>query len=217
MESQVTNNANALRLFFTEDVFLVEDKSVNIASVAPASNILPGLSDEAAEIKTVLSADKVEEVVHENALPKLENSIKEAEMHAITNEPVLPKTFRFLGGNKKAVLILVNDTANDVSSEQGRELLRKIVKAIDLATPDFALLNYANYHNVDFVELHQFFKPAVMLAFGVEAEHLKLNLSWTGEIIFHGTTKMIFAPNLHALDGDLSAKKSLWGNLQKLK
>ena len=43
MENQVTNNASALRLFFTEDVFLVKDETVEISSfdiVKPISSTL---------------------------------------------------------------------------------------------------------------------------------------------------------------------------------
>jgi len=217
MESQVTNNAIALQLFFTEDVFLVEDKTVELSSVASASAVLPNNNAVLLKEKDTILLHEGLEISNHVTSTEPKNYNQNAENIPIANETVLPKAFKFLGGNKKSVLILVNDSTNDVSSEQGRELLRKIVKAIDLSTPDFALVNYAGYGGTDFIELQKFFKPAVMLAFGVEAAHLKLNLTWSGEIILHQTTKIIFAPNLHPLDGDLAAKKSLWANLQKLK
>ncbi|MFC3562018.1 hypothetical protein [Pedobacter jamesrossensis] len=217
MESQVTNNENALRLFFTDDVFVVEDKSVKIELPAVAEAVLP-----------IISISNIEQnapgIVVENTIIPAQKPSNQSDSYAqkveilpIVEEPLPQKTFKFLGGNKKSVLILVNDETYDVSSEQGRELLRKIVKAIDLSTPDFALLNYANYSGATFAELEQFFKPQIMLSFGVEATHLKLNLTWAGEIILYETTRIIFAPNLHPLDSDLSSKKSLWGNLQKIK
>jgi hypothetical protein len=217
MENQVTNNANALRLFFNEEVFLVEDKSVQIPLVANTEAVLP--EEPTASMKEVVShlsvtipaQAEVEEV--KSAKPHPEN----VEIPSIVAEPPSPKTFKFLGGNKRSVLILVNDTQNDVSTEQGRELLRKIVKAVDLGTPDFALVNYANYHGTAFAEFYEFFKPELMLSFGVEISSLKLNLTWQNEIILHGNTRIIFAPNLHQLDSDITAKKSLWGNLQKIK
>ena len=217
MESQVTNNANALRLFFMEDVFLVEDKSVEIA---------PEVASEVVFTKPVVQINDATEVVSavENdqdqgdkpaEIQKGDN--QSIEIPLVDKKNIAPKSFKFLGGNKKSVLILVNDSDNEVSTLEGRELLRKIVKAIDLSAPDFALINYANYQEVDFVELHQFFKPQLMLSFGVEPQHLKLNLTRTGEIIFHETTRIIFAPNLHPLDSDIDAKKSLWANLQKIR
>lgn len=217
MESQVTNNANALRLFFTDDVFVVEDKSVKIVLPVVPEAVYPTVSIPKVELKEAVVIVENTVISAEKALSQSESYTQKVEIPHILEEPLQPKTFKFLGGNKKSVLILVNDANYDVSTEQGRELLRKIVKAVDLATPDFALLNYANYSGTTFTELHQFFKPQIMLSFGVEASHLKLNLSWDGEIIVYETTRIIFAPNLHPLDSDLLAKKSLWGNLQKIK
>lgn len=217
MENQVTNNANALRLFFTEEVFLVKDESIkslhHVAAVPVLSQPLveskpAGNSDLPGPNSTVLASEVVE--------------VLQVQPESIKILPVIPlpaeeKSFRFLGGNKKSVLILVNDPQHDVSTEPGKELLRKIVKAVDLGTADFALVNYATYAGTTFASFHQFFKPLIMLSFGVEIADLKLNYEWHNEIITHETTRIIFAPNLHLLDGDLSAKKLLWGNLQKIK
>jgi len=217
MENQVTNNANALRLFFTDEVFLVKDESVEILPLRNAEPVYP------AENVTVKTEEEAVLTVEIAQIPGINptNSPKVypegPEIPHLVTESAPEKTFKFLGGNKKSVLILVNDNQNDVSTDQGRELLRKIVKAIDLGTPDFALLNYSNYNGTDFVELHRFFKPAIMLSFGVAFADLKLNLTWQNEIIVHETTRIIFAPNLHHLDSDILAKKTLWGHLQKIK
>ncbi|MGM9477860.1 hypothetical protein ACS5PU_15620 [Pedobacter sp. GSP4] len=217
MENQLTNNANALRLFFTEEVFLVKDESVEIL---PLRNAEPVFVPENVSSVAEKELNITEEVIQ---IPEIKPTQtpkvypQTPEIPHIVAEPQAPKTFKFLGGNKKSVLILVNDELHDVSTEQGRELLRKIVKAVDLGTPDFAILNYSNYKGTDFTELYNFFKPVTMLSFGVEIAHLKLNLIWQNEIIVHGPTRIIFAPNLHHLDSDITAKKLLWGNLQKIK
>ena len=217
MENQVTNNANALRLFFTEEVFLVKDESVEIL---PLRNPEPVFVAETISVNAVKESALKQEIaetpqINATNIPKVYT--QGPEIPHIVAEPLPEKTFKFLGANKKSVLILVNDKQNDVSTEQGRELLRKIVKAVDLGTPDFAILNYANYSGTDYQKLHQFFKPVIMLSFGVEVTELKLNLTWQNEIIVHESTRIIFAPNLHHLDSDLTAKKMLWGHLQKIK
>lgn len=217
MENQLTNNANALRLFFTEDIFLVKDQSVQIALVdneKPVSNQIESQTDL---IEEKVLQTKSESISVETNEESAKSYTPQVEIPRVLAEPKSPKSFKFLGGNKKSVLILVNDKLNDVSTTEGRELLRKIVKAVDLSTPDFAVVNYAQYIGTEYVDFHEFFKPAIMLSFGVEISDLKLNLVWQNEIIQHGGTKIIFAPNLHQLDSDLTAKKLLWGNLQKIK
>ncbi|WP_406825299.1 hypothetical protein [Pedobacter sp. KACC 23697] len=217
MENQVTNNENALRLFFTDEVFLVKDESVEIL---PVRNAEPVFMAESVSVKVMEEPVLKPEIapipgVNPTNSPKVYP--QGTEIPHLVAESAPEKTFKFLGGNKKSVLILVNDSEHDVSTEQGRELLRKIVKAVDLGTPDFALLNYSNYKGTDFLALHRFFKPAIMLSFGVAFSDLRLNLTWQNEIIVHETTRIIFAPNLHHLDSDLTAKKILWGHLQKIK
>ncbi|MFF5383950.1 hypothetical protein [Pedobacter suwonensis] len=217
MENQVTNNANALRLFFTEEVFLVKDEGVQILplrNTEPVSAI-ENVSVKLAELPVLKSEIAQIPEINPTNSPKVYPQTPEIPHQVAESAP--EKTFKFLGGNKKSVLILVNDSEHDVSTEQGRELLRKIVKAVDLGTSDFALLNYSNYKGTDFVELHRFFKPATMLSFGVEFADLRLNFTWQNEIIVHETTRIIYAPHLHHLDRDLNAKKTLWGHLQKIK
>lgn len=217
MENQLTNNANALRLFFTEEVFLVEDESVEIASFAGVEPVLDVVITEN-KVDSQANQPAASPVIYPDKIVEVPKTyVREIEIPRIVAESEPQKSFKFLGGNKKSVLILVNDPLNDVSTEQGRELLRKIVKAVDLGTPDFAVVNYANYKGTDFITFHQFFKPVTMLSFGVEIADLKLSYTWQNEIILHETTRIIFAPNLHHLDGDLNAKKMLWGNLQKIK
>ncbi|MDN3586943.1 hypothetical protein QWY86_09705 [Pedobacter aquatilis] len=217
MENQLTNNANALRLFFTDDVFLVEDNSVVMQASEASKLVLASEVDSLAGVKNDTNQAKesgLNDVIQSN---EVKNYAENVVNTAILEEPLQPKNFKFLGGNKKSVLILVHDDTNPVSTEQGRELLRKIVKAIDLSTPDFALLNYASYADADFSELNSFFKPKLLLAFGIQTNHLKLDLIWAGEVITHQNTRMIFAPNLHDLDADVAAKKKLWANLQIIK
>lgn len=166
MSNQLTDNAKALRLFFTEDVYLVQ----------------------------------------ENAQPTLiEDDIL----------PVEQLEFKYLGKNQKKVLILVNDDEHEVSTEQGRALLRNLVKAIDLTANDFALLNYANYKNVKYTALQDFFQCQLLLSFGVSAMDLDLPTQPLHQIIAHQGAQIVFTSHLHLLDLDAASKKVLWLSLQQ--
>lgn len=165
MSDQSTTNAEALRLFFTEDIYLVGEQAAAPVATAPV---------------------------------------------------VAPVTFKHLGKNQKHILILVNDEQHDVSTEQGRELLRNIVKAIELTANDFALLNYCSTNNAGFTELMRFFSSKVVLAFGLTATQLGLPEQPQHVIVMQDNTQLILSTNLDALATDLHGKKSLWGSLKKL-
>lgn len=184
MGSQLISNAEALRLFFTEDIYLVAKSNPIIETETNLDAIISKTS-----------------MVEEIAMPTLK-----------------PKTeFKYLGKNQKNILILVNDSENDVSTEQGRELLRKLVKAIDLTTNDFALVNYANYRTEKYEELKNFFNCKLMIVFGVDASDLELPNQPLNKLVNHNEATHMFAKNLHDLDADVASKKVLWASLQQLK
>ena len=184
MDTQLTSNAEALRLFFTEDIYLVAENN-------PIDKIVGG-SD------TLISRESaVEEIAANEQKPKT--------------------AFKYLGKNQKNILILVNDPVNDVSSEQGRELLRKLVKAIDLTANDFALVNYAKYSSEKYEDLNTFFNCKLLIAFGVSPAALDLPTQSFHQLITYREATHVFAKDLHELDADLASKKVLWASLQKLK
>ena len=184
MSNQLTSNAEALALFFTEDIYLVTEPSPIIRTEVELNRMIPNVT-------------KIEEVTIEAK-------------QAITE-------FKYLGKNQKNILILVNDSQNDVSTEQGRELLRKLVKAIDLTANDFALVNYSSYASERYETLKAFFDCKLLIAFGVDAKMLNLPSQPLHQLIQYNEVKLLFAKNLHDLDTDQASKKTLWTSLQQLK
>ncbi|MFA6275657.1 MAG: hypothetical protein WC622_02850 [Pedobacter sp.] len=201
MDNQLTSNAEALRLFFTDDIYLVKDNAQN--AFAEQVKVSPDIAQQETfieQIKEINAAGDLPLIVEE---PK---SVLKKEYH-----------FEFLGKNQKGILILVNDAVNKVSSEQGTELLRKLVKAIELTNNDFALVNYANYSDATFEDLSGFFNCQLVLSFGVETQQLGLATQALHQLFKLGEMRLIFTSNLHDLDSDQASKKILWTNLQQLK
>lgn len=196
MENQLITNPAALPLFFNEDVFLVKSEcdgpiasSVTVAADVSSSEILQPVTAAVAAL----------------AMPE------EKPM------PIIPKIeFKFKGNNKKNILILVNDATNDVSNEEGVELLRKLVKAIGLQGADFALVNYAHYPTASYQQLHSFFKCQLFLSFGITASELGLNEITLHQLVKYNEVQMVFTNNLATLAGDNPTKITLWKSLQQL-
>jgi DNA polymerase III psi subunit len=170
MDTQLTASGEALRLFFTDDVYLVNETDLQLNAA--------------------------------------ENIVMEPEALAVA--------FKFLGKNQRNILILVNDDQNEVSDEMGRELLRKIVKSVNLTANDFALLNYAGYSGTGFKQLLDYFSCTLIFAFGVTPAQLSLSAHPEHVIVSEGPVRLIFSAGLRQLDQNPSGKKALWGSLQNL-
>lgn len=176
MTGQLSTNADALRLFFTEDIYLIRE------------------SGQMEEMNDDLTQESNPQIVSKEAL----------------------RSFEYLGKNKRNILLLVNDSENDVSTEKGNELLRNIVKAIRLTANDFALVNYAKYPDAKYSELNAFFSNRVMFSFGVSAQELGLVLQPFNEVVQMEDTSLIFCHDLDQLSGDQQGKKMLWNSLKQL-
>lgn len=192
MPSQLTTDEQALRLFFTDDIYLVTEPEV--------------LQNREEQQETMREVPKEAAISAEPAVPEAPQARLETAAPA----------FKFLGNNKRNILILVNDKENEVSDEKGRELLRKIVKSVNLSANDFALLNYANHADVSFAQLQSYFSSVIVFAFGVSPQHLGLGNHPENTMVTEGKVKLIFSAELRKLEEDQNGKKILWGSLKQL-
>lgn len=199
--NQLIDNAEALRLFFNDDVYLAGDIS---SMEKPFTETVKPISEVQKATTEQLSSEVKETAV----------SLPEVEEPAVAYQPSFD--FKYLGKNEKSILILVNDAQNPVSTPQGTELLRKLVLSINLKNADFALVNYSAYTTAKFEHLHSFFACKLVISFGVSAPALGLGQQLLHQLNVLNEVKMIFTHNLHDLDTDLNAKKSLWGTLKQL-
>ena len=203
--NQLIDNAEALRLFFNDDVYLAGDMSPMEKQVKEA---IKSPAIESLESKeTVVAQPNVYQQEPVAALPKVE------EPAATYNQRF---EFKHLGKNEKGILILVNDAQNPVSTPQGTELLRKLVLSINLKNADFELVNYSAYTSAKFEHFTSFFTCKLMFSFGVLPTALGLGEMSLHQLNLFNDIRLIFTHNLHDLDADLVAKKALWGTLKNL-
>lgn len=203
MNSQLTVDAAALRLFFTDDVYLVN-------SADSQRDTSASVSDTIADITENLVAGSIP------LMPVIKPQIPALVAQPAASPVQQPAEFKFLGKNKRNILILVNDEHNEVSDEPGRELLRKIVKSVNLSANDFALLNYAGCKGTGFKQLQEYFSCALVFAFGVTPAELSLPAHPEHSIVSEEGVRMIFSAELRILDKNAAGKKALWGSLQSL-
>lgn len=192
MASQLTTNGDALRLFFTDDIYLIRGEEI--------------LSTEEVNVsesqKIMLVSEPPASALVSLPLP--------------VEAPKESPSFKFLGKNSRNILILVNDPAHEVSDEKGRELLRKIVKSVNLSANDFALLNYAGYTGTSYAQLQQYFSSVLIFVFGVTPEQLKMKAYPRNSIVTEEGVRLIFSSELKTLEEDPAGKKALWASLKQL-
>jgi DNA polymerase III psi subunit len=225
MGDQLANNPEALRLFFTEDIYIVPEaalQAVQVQKEPEASGLVreqpsgeAGIADRAGVVPGVkMPANPAVVPPDPSLIPQI--NLEQGGSTAGEATPVIREDFVYLGKNKRNILILVNDQDNEVSTEQGRELLKNIVKAINLNGADFALLNYSAYQGTSFRQLQQFFSSKVLFAFGIAAAEIGLQYEDQNSLIMHEGVKMIFSSNLNQLSTDIQGKKALWSCLKQM-
>jgi hypothetical protein len=208
MAEQLTTSADALRLFFTDDIYLVRTEEIVAPLAAVTATPAASIPLVSAAISTTAAAVPTSVAAVVPAMPARTES-------SDTPQSAVPTVFKYLGKNQKNVLILVNDGDNDVSTEGGRELLRNLVKAMQLTANDFALLNYCNYTHVKFEELSKFFSSRLILGFGVSPAQLGLKDQPQHSVGNQGDIQLIFTGRLDLLAGDQDGKKKLWSSLKQ--
>ncbi len=201
--NQLISNDEALRLFFNDDIYLVDDfKAVGELKEVTA-NVVSSTESSAVEKPSVPTS----------AIPAVTIPTAVAEPVQQYQSAI---SFKHLGKNEKGILILVNDLENPVSTPQGTELLRKLVLSINLKNADFALVNYSAYNDANFQQLKTYFSCNLVLCFGVSPTALGLAEHPLHQLHSLEGVKMIFTHNLHDLDADMTSKKALWGTLKNL-
>jgi len=245
MGDQLANNPEALRLFFNEDIYLLAEAesplanspvaSPNAAAEVPAQAdtevkqvVIPIQVPVAPDFKlpAVVRMDEQEDVPP--AIPSLQEAPAPAYGNASIPEiPVAANTetvaeteqeiiFNYKGKNARNILILVYDEVNEVTTAEGRELFKNIVKAKELSGSDYAIVNYADYKEASFVQLKRFFNAKAILTFGVKASQLGLAEYPTHTVLQHEGVQMLFSIDLHQISLDTSIKRALWAALQQM-
>lgn len=173
MHDQLVNDPEALKMFFTEPVFLVPD-----AAQTPAEIIPPHTAPS---------------IVPEKTIP-------------VTNIPAPKATsYQYIGENKRNILIVVNDPENDVANDQGKEMLRNLMKHLGIGGKDFAMINFHRYPDANFQLLNDFFQVRSAFFFGVTPADIGIAANENFQKV--GGASLYFAANLSNME--MADKKSL--------
>lgn len=169
MGHQLLDNDLALRLFFTDPIFIPVEKISSETAISTPE--VEGLADEVLE-------------------------------------------FKFIGGNLQKILVLVNDPSNDVSTPEGADLLRNILKFMQLKSADFALVNYADYPLATCKDLFTFFSPKLILGFGIDPKKIALENIGLNKLVTVESCKVLLTTDLPIMAADSALKRTFLSSLK---
>lgn len=135
----------------------------------------------------------------------------------IKRNSLMPQIMNYLGKNLKQILIIVNDSEAVHLNDTDTALLTGILNACKLNFNDVALLNIAQYNDIDFSELQNNFNPKVMIAFGINLKSIAIENHYDHYIISKlKTITFLYASSLTQIGKNVEEKKQLWNCLKSI-
>lgn len=128
-----------------------------------------------------------------------------------------PENWKFLGGNGKQVLVVVNNEEAVHIPDEELPVLTKMLAACKLSMADVAIINMKNYPGRSQKEITAHFNSRVVLLFGTDPVSFGLPMNFPAYQVqpFAGVT-YLFSPAIAAISTDTSAKASLWQGLKRM-
>ena len=186
------DNHNAYRFIMQDEIYLLEqDKDVKHIAESP---------EPAIQSPQIMSTPVVE--------------VPQAVSQPVLETPKL--TFNYLGQNNKNFLILVNYVAEEFIAPVHLTALENILKRLEVAIDDVAIVNMKNYAKVAMDDLDEFFSPKKLLIMGdaaLPAGTQKPALNSLYKLNWHDTLfSFSFAEMMESNDN----KKAFWEQMKKL-
>ena len=124
---------------------------------------------------------------------------------------------KWLGENKKNVLVIVNHNDAVHLPDDDLNFLIGILGACKLGIADVAIVNLNNHKDLTYKELLAHFKSKTILLFGAEPTDLGLPLSFPNfQIQAFANSSFLSSPTLKQLEADKVLKSKLWVCLKKI-
>jgi hypothetical protein len=125
--------------------------------------------------------------------------------------------WKYLGENKKKVLIIVRYAGITHLPDKQLSFLSKLLAACNLNTGDVAILNFQNYDQGDFDEIMNHFTPKVVLLFETQPAEFGMPMNFPEfQVQKHKDAVFVSSPSLEKIEPDKSLKGKLWICLKKI-
>ena len=131
--------------------------------------------------------------------------------------PVDPVQWKYLGENKKNVLIVINDADAVHIADKQLSFLINLLNACKLSLGDIAVLNFYPYSAKDFNNIISYFKAKSVFLFGVEPAEFGMPVLFPHfQVQSYKESTYLFSPSLRETEPDKILKSKLWVCLKKI-
>ena len=196
MSTLHTNESNALRLFMTEDIYILDQQPVS--------------SENEIKIEKPTAAEKVF-ITEKTAIPEMPVAIPVPDSAVIKK----PKEFSYLGENNKYFLILIDDAKNKEINSLQKETLLKIMSAKGLELRDLAILNLDQFPGTNITELKEFFSCSKMVLFGINPQRIELPPISSNKVENHANVMLFSTFSIDEMINDVTKKKDFWAIMKE--
>jgi hypothetical protein len=127
------------------------------------------------------------------------------------------KQWKYLGENKKKVLIVVNykEVIHIPDAQLG--FLTNLLGACNLNLGDSAIFNSHQYSATDFNNIISFFGPKTIFLFGIKPDDFGLPILFPHfQVQAFNDATYLFTPSLQEIEADKNLKSKLWACLKKM-
>lgn len=202
-------NAEFLRHFMPETLYLIEQDQVPVVSTPAAAPVaeaplIPEAAASAANSETEAAHSPLPVAVAIPKLPKVEKTPQ-------------PKSFDVIGENKKGLIVLVTLPDAAFKALPQSQFLIKILAAIGFGPADVAFVNNVSGAITKFEALRETMQTNYIISFAsrldTDLPHEKFTLY---NPVLVDDVPVVFSQSLAVLDGDQEQKKLLWGALQQV-
>jgi hypothetical protein len=201
-------NPAALRFILQDDIYLLPgDKA--LAAAAPEHPIADILPEPVAIPRAETVAERPQPVVIPKIEPVTASVSKPAEQTAATQ-------LNYLGGNKKAFLIITHYTNHEFIADSHLTALQSILKRKEHELADVAIFNIAKSQPPTLRELLNYFKPKKLLILGKQSLPEKLEMLPLNEIKQAKEYAVLHTFNFDDMMDSTENKKAFWDQMKNL-
>jgi len=141
----------------------------------------------------------------------------EAIERPIVIEQPVPGEWKYLGDNKKNILIAVNYPGISHLPDEELVFLTNILVACKLDLGDIAIVNIANTTQASYKDYHSFFKSKIIILFGIDPLSFGLPVDFPAfQVQSVAGNTFLYSPSLGECREDKLSKSKLWVCLRKL-